>query len=191
MARKLWMGALILAGSLNLATAAERTLALNPAATHVTFTLGSTLHTVHGTMHLLEGVIVFDDETGTASGQVVIDATSAETGNKKRDKKMHGEVLESDAFPTIVFTPNGVERRLVNAGSGPLTLVGSVSVHGSDHPVRLDATVNRDGDAVTADFDLPIPFVEWGMEDPSVFVFRTDKDVLVHVELEGMLEVAN
>lgn len=189
MTRILLIGGLILAGWLNPAGAAERTLTLDPAATDVSFILESSLHAVHGTMALDEGVIVFDDEAGTASGRVVINAVSAETGKKKRDKKLHRRVLETETYPEIVFVPSGIEHRLVDEGSGPIVLTGTVTVHGSDHPVRLEATVNRDGDSVTAAFDLPIPFVEWGMHDPSVFVFRTEKVVLVHVDVDGTLEV--
>jgi len=59
--------------------AAEQRLELDLEATAVTFTLGSTMHTVEGIMHLSEGVIVFDLDNGEASGRVVFDATKTET----------------------------------------------------------------------------------------------------------------
>ena len=189
MARAFLICGIILNWMLSPAHAVEQTLSLDPAATKISFTLGSTLHTVHGTLQLDEGTIVFDDELGTASGGVVIDAASAETGNRKRDKKMHHKVLASETHPLIVFTPQKMQHRLVDDGSGRILLGGTVSVHGVEHAVDLDATVSRRGQRITASFDLPVPFVEWGMEDPSVFVFRTDKEVLVHVDLQGTLEV--
>ena len=114
--------------------AAEQRLELDLDTTAVTFTLGSTLHTVDGIMHLKEGTVLFDLESGEASGQVVFNAILTETGNRKRDKKMHAKVLESDTFPVIVFTPEAIEGALTESGGSDLTLRGTVSMHGSDHP---------------------------------------------------------
>ena len=172
------------------ALAAEQVLRLDPGTTTVTFSLGSTLHTVHGELALDEGAIVFDQETGKASGRVVIDAASALTGNKKRDKKMHTKVLESEEFPEIVFTPQEVQGRLVASGSGPITLDGTIILHGEEHPISIRAEVARQGDQLTATFEVPVPFVEWGLQDPSVFLLRTDKVVVVEVAARGTLEEA-
>jgi len=167
--------------------AAEQILELDLDTTAVTFTLGSTLHTVDGVLHLKEGRIVFDLDSGAASGRVVFDATLTETGNKKRDKKMHAKVLESGDFPDIVFTPETIEGTLNETGDSNLTLGGTVSIHGSDHPVTLKATVERKGGTISATSALTIPFVEWGMEDPSAFIFRADKQVEVSLRVQGIL----
>ena len=167
--------------------AAEQRLKLDLEATAVTFTLGSTMHTVDGIMHLSEGTIIFDLENGEASGRVVFDATMTETGNKKRDKKMHKKVLESVAFPEIVFMPEAIEGALAENGASELTLRGTVSIHGSEHPVALKARVEREGKKISATSALTIPFVKWGMHDPSFFVLRTDKAVEVSLQIHGIL----
>jgi polyisoprenoid-binding protein YceI len=181
---------LVLGGVVSPALAAEQVLRLDPDATMVTFSLGSTLHTVHGELVLEEGVIVFDDETGKASGRVIIDATSAKTGNQKRDKKMHNKVLDSGTFPEIVFSPKNIEGRLVVSGSGPIILSGTVTLHGEKHPISIHAEVAWQSNQLTAIFEVPVPFVEWGLQDPSVFLLRTDKTVVVEVTARGTLEEA-
>ena len=181
---------LVLGGVVSPALAAEQVLRLDPDATMVTFSLGSTLHTVHGELALEEGVIVFDDETGKASGRVVIDATSAKTGNQKRDKKMHNKVLDTGSFPEIVFSPENIEGRLAVSGSGPVILAGTVTLHGEKHPISIHAEVARQSNQLTATFEVPVPFVEWGLQDPSVFLLRTDKTVVVEVTARGTLEEA-
>lgn len=168
--------------------AAEQRLELDLDSTAVTFTLGSTMHTVEGIMHLSEGTILFDLENGSASGRVVFNATLTETGNAKRDKKMHKKVLESNAFPEIIFTPETIEGALTENGSNDLTLRGTVSIHGSKHQVTLKAQVTREGQEISAASALTIPFVDWGMHDPSVFVFRTDKSVEVSLQIHGTLD---
>src|SRR5437868_10582485 len=87
--------AIVSALALPLSLAAqERMVALDPAKTTVQFTLGDILHTVHGRFQLKQGSIVFDPSTGKASGTVVVDANSGDSGSSKRDKKMKRDILE-------------------------------------------------------------------------------------------------
>src|SRR5689334_20646410 len=87
----------------------ETALDLDPAQTHVEFTLGAVLHTVHGTFQLKRAALRYDLATGKASGEIVIDARSGQTGNDSRDKKMHKSILESERYPEIVFLPDRVD----------------------------------------------------------------------------------
>ena len=167
------------------ATAAERVVALDPVASRVTFILGTTFHEVHGTMALTAGVIRFDPGTGAASGTITVDARRTETGNKKRDKTMHEDVLESERFPTIGFRVVRIEGRLVDPGRSELKLVGVMSLHGADHPMTLQATVESANGRVSGTLRFPIPYVEWGLRDPSFLVARTKKIVEVTVHAEG------
>lgn len=187
MVKRLSLIALALVASTFPLEAAKQVLELDLDTTTVTFTLGSTLHTVDGIMHLKEGTIVFDLDSGEASGRVVFDAKLTETGNKKRDKKMHEKVLESGDFPEIVFTPETIEGALNESGGSDLTLGGTVSIHGSDHPGSLKARIEREGSLISATSALTIPYVERGMDDPSAFVFRADKKVEVSLQAHGIL----
>ena len=85
--------------------AQDMTLELDPAHTQIEFTLGATLHTVHGAFALKSGTIRFDPSTGLVSGLVVVDAQSGDSGNKGRDRKMHKEILESQRYPEVTFSP--------------------------------------------------------------------------------------
>jgi polyisoprenoid-binding protein YceI len=169
------------------ALAQARELTLDPAASEISFTLGTTLHEVHGTIHLKSGAIRFDPSTGEASGEIVVDARGADTGNEKRDAKMHGRILESERYPLIVFRPSRVDGSFVAPGHSALRLAGSMTLHGTDHPMTLPVAVDTEGERVRAVSTFQIPYVEWGMEDPSVFIIRADKIVDVRVQVEGRL----
>ena len=91
------------------------------------------LHTVHGTFKLKSGSIVFDPRTGDASGEIVVDAKSGESGNHTRDGKMQKEVLESARFPEIVFFPKHVSGSVPAQGSSTLQVQGVFRIHGGDH----------------------------------------------------------
>lgn len=167
------------------AGAAERAVVLDPARSEVTFTLGTTFHEVHGTMALREGTIRFDPAAGTASGTITVDAASAETGNGRRDRTMHADVLESERFPTIVFRLERIEGTFVETGTSEVRLVGVLTLHGDDHPLTLTASVDSDASGVRGELHLPVPYVEWGLHDPSFFVARTEKSVDVTVRVAG------
>ena len=65
---------------------------LDPAQTKIEWTLGATMHTVHGTFRLKSGSITFDAKSGDASGELIVAAASGATDNASRDKKMQKDV---------------------------------------------------------------------------------------------------
>ena len=168
--------------------AAERTLTLDPAHTKITFELKATAHTVEGTFALHKGEVRFDPAGGAASGAIEIDLKAGQTGNARRDRKMHAEVLETEKWPLAVLHPERLQGAVADAGASDVKIVGKLSFHGADHPLELPVHVTRDGSHVTVALDLVIPYVEWGLEDPSVFVLRVGKTVAVHVEASGQID---
>jgi polyisoprenoid-binding protein YceI len=145
------------------------------------------MHTVEGFLPVREGEIRFDLATGHATGRVVLDARAATTDNKRRDEKMHGEVIESGKFPEIVFVPSAARGSLDAAGSGTVSLDGTLSIHGAHQPFTVTAGVKMEGEKVTAEGSFKIPYVQWGMKDPSVFVLRVAKEFEVKIAAAGVL----
>jgi polyisoprenoid-binding protein YceI len=155
---------------------------LDPANTAIHWTLDTTVHTVHGTFKLKSGAIRIDPGSGTASGQIVIDATSGESGDSSRDSRMHSVVLESSKYPTITFRLTHVEGKVDLTAPGSLTVDGIMNLHGQDHPMQIAVTLNPKDSAVTSQSHFTIPFVAWGLKDPSVMLFRTEKVVTLDVD---------
>jgi polyisoprenoid-binding protein YceI len=163
------------------------TLKLDPEASSVTFTLGATLHTVEGSFAVREGSITFDPSGGDASGRVVVDLRSGDTGNDGRDEAMHDEVLESREHPRAVFTASAFEGSLPVSGTSNGTLKGTLDLHGSRHRVEIPVTLDLEGSRLTATGSLKVPYVQWGMEDPSKMMLRVDKHVDVVLRAVGTL----
>jgi len=161
---------------------------LDPAATQVRFTLSATLHTVHGTARLLKGSVTFDPARGSAGGDVVVDATSMATGNSMRDRRMHGEIMKSDQHPLVVFWPHHVTGQLAAAGSSRLTFEGEMSLLGKHHPLTLVLEIHPHGGEALATGTFSVPYVRWGVMDPSHFLLHVAKSVEVTVEAVGHLE---
>lgn len=169
------------------ALAQELVVRFEPAQTKVTFTLEDPLHTVHGAFKLTHGEVHFNRESGVASGALIIDAKSGESGSTGRDKKMHKEVIESDRFPEITFVPQKIIGSVPAEGAAEVQVAGIFRIHGADHPLTLAVPlqISRNNLKATTSFD--VPYVEWGMKDPSVFMLRVKKSVRIVIEATGQI----
>jgi polyisoprenoid-binding protein YceI len=170
------------------AHAEQRTLILDPKASKVSFTLDGTGHDIEGTMALKSGRIAFDSATGAASGEIVLDLKSADTGNNSRDRDMHDDVLETRQYPVAVFRAEKLRGTVTATGPSQVTLDGTLSFHGGQHKMSLPAKVEVQNGRVKAETQLQIPYVEWGLHDPSVMMLRVGKVVDVKVHAVGRLE---
>jgi polyisoprenoid-binding protein YceI len=125
----------------------ELVLIVDPAQSKAHWTLGSTLHTVHGTFALNSGTIRLDQATGKAGGEIVVEAASGESGNNGRDKKMHKEIIESAKYNAISFRPDRVDGTVPSQGSANAQIHGTFSLHGGDHeltvPFQAELTFNH------------------------------------------------
>lgn len=189
--------AFVLAGSVTCAYSAnvqtqaaigQVTLKLDPAKSSVHWTLGSTLHTVHGTFNLKSGTIQFDPANGTASGEFVAFATSGESGNEGRDKKMHKEILESARFPDIVFRPTKIEGTVVLQGSSDVQLHGTFLLHGSEHEITVAVHAELNGSMWKGTARFSIPYVAWGLKSPNTFLLKADPEVEIELDLKGSVQ---
>ena len=158
---------------------------LDASNTRVTFALGATFHTVHGTARVSRGEITFDSQTAAISGQVVIDARSADTQNEKRDAEMRDEVLETGKYPDIVLTAHRVEGRFNPSGESDVRVAGSMEIHGGRHDVVVPVHLRAGAGKLAASARFTIPYVAWGMKDPSVAFLRVKKEVEVTFDFEG------
>lgn len=169
------------------AIGAPRALVLDASRSSISFTLDATAHTVEGTFAPPSGRLLFDDETGAASGSVVVDLTSGRTGSERRDRKMHGDVLETSTYPSAAFRAQRITGAVARVGASEIAIAGVLEFHGSEHPVTVPVTVHVAGENVSAEAELSIPYVAWGLEDPSFLFLRVAKEVAVHLKVEGVL----
>jgi polyisoprenoid-binding protein YceI len=166
------------------------TLRLDPAQTEVRFEVEATGHDVEGAFAVQSGEIRFDPATGSASGEIRVDATSAETGNGSRDETMHQEVLESDTYPLFVFHAQRITGELAREGKSQVELHGQLDVHGGTHPITVPTTVEIDGNHLKASATFPVPYVEWGMKRPGFLFLKVAPVVTVSVDAKGSLQEA-
>jgi polyisoprenoid-binding protein YceI len=162
-------------------------LAVDPALSKVHWTLGSTLHTVHGTFAVKSGSINVDAVTGKAWGEIVVDASSGESGNDGRDKKMHKEIIESGKYPSISFRPDRVDGSLASSGAVKAQIHGTFSLHGAEHELTVPFAAELVADRWKGNAKFTAPYIDWGLKSPSNFFLKADPTVDVELELAGMV----
>ncbi len=165
--------------------AEETNLVFAPAQAGIHWTLNTVLHTVHGTFRLKEGSIRFDRATGKASGEIVIDALSGESGSSSRDSRMHSSILESKFYPRIVFRPDHVSGQIPAQGAGRLEVHGAFELHGKSHDFTLPVEVQVDAAQIAVKSQFLVPYIQWGLKNPSTFILRVDDRVLVDLTAAG------
>jgi polyisoprenoid-binding protein YceI len=165
----------------------EITLHLDPLRSKLQWTLGTTLHTVHGTFLLKSGAVKFDPASGRASGEFVADAASGESGNESRDKKMHREILDSGRYSEVVFRPDRIEGRVLEQGSSHVEVRGTFLLHGSLHELTVPVEAELDGKSWKGSARFSVPYLQWGLKSPNTFLLKADPAVEIQLELSGTL----
>jgi polyisoprenoid-binding protein YceI len=168
--------------------ASEIVLGIDPAKSKVHWTLGSTVHTVHGSFAFKKGTLQLNTSTGKARGEIIVDATSGNSGNDSRDKKMHKEVLESARYVEVVFRPDRVEGKITPQGTFTVQLHGLLGLHGSEHELTVPVQAELAGDHWTGSAKFNVPFIDWGLKNPGNFFLKVDHAVQIELELKGSLQ---
>lgn len=166
-------------------SAQELVLECDPTQTAADFTLGDALHTVKGSFALKQGEIRFDPSSGKIGGEIVFDATSGNSGNKRRDHKMHQDVLESTQFPEIGFRPDRVDGPVSASGTSSVQVHGMFRIHGAEHEITVPAEVNLSPDHWTVTTHFAVPYAKWGMKNPSVLFLRVGDSVDIAFHAAG------
>jgi polyisoprenoid-binding protein YceI len=166
------------------AGAQDRAFQLDPAQSSVQFTLGDVLHTVHGTFKVKQGNLQIEP-TGKMAGEIVVDATSGQSGSGMRDRKMNKEVLESGRYPEIIFRPDRIDGKVSGEGKSSVMVHGIFSIHGAEREITVPAQVEMAADHWRAKVHFTIPYAKWGMKNPSTLFLRVSDTVEIDLAAAG------
>jgi polyisoprenoid-binding protein YceI len=162
--------------------------AVDAKASEVAFSLGDVLHSVHGVFLLKSGAVEFDPGTGKMSGSIVVAAGSGKSGGEARDKRMAKDILDAPHFADVTFEPQRYDGALSLVGDSTIQVAGIFTLHGTPHELTLPMKVHIEGAQCTAKGRFAVPYVKWGLKDPSTFVLRVSKEVEIDLTLTGTLQ---
>jgi polyisoprenoid-binding protein YceI len=169
------------------ALAQHQTFVINPDASEVKMTLKTTHELVHGTFHLQSGSIEFDRSNPKMSGSVVVLAGSGKTGNGSRDKKMNNDILEVEQHSTVSFEPKSYAGAIAPSGDSTIQVTGIFTLLGAPHEITIPIVVHLEGTTAAAKAHFVVPYIQWGLKDPSFLFWKADKDVAIDLNLVGSI----
>ena len=169
------------------ALAQHQTFVVNPDASEVKITLKTTHELVNGTFHVQSGSIEFDPGTPKMSGSVVVLAGSGKTGNGSRDKKMNKDILEVEQHATVSFEPKSYAGTIAPSGDSTIQATGTFTLLGAPHEITIPILVHMDGATASAKAHFIVPYVQWGLKNPSFMFWKADNDVAIDLSLTGQL----
>jgi polyisoprenoid-binding protein YceI len=173
------------------AFAQHQTFVVNPDSSKVAFALGGNTHHVDGSFHVQSGSIDFDRGAQTISGAVVVAAGSGNSGDQGRDKKMNTDVLDVAHFAELSFVPKSYQGTIAANGDSSIQVTGVFTLHGTPHDLTVPMQIHIEGTALTAKTHFTVPYVQWGLKDPSIFILKVAKVVDIDLTLEGRLSSFN
>ena len=166
-------------------------LSIDPQQSKVHYSVDSTLHTVHGTFNVKSGTMSFDPASGKASGEVVVYATSGDSGNHSRDERMHKEILETTKYPDATFRPTQVDGAVSLAGASDVKVRGIINLHGQDHEIVALVHAELAAGAWKGSAKFDVPYIQWGIKNPSNWMLKVKPVVNVELEMAGTVKAAN
>ena len=167
--------------------AQHQIFAVNPDASEVKMTLNTTHEVVSGIFHIQSGSIEFDRSAPKISGLVAVLAGSGKTGNDSRDKKMNKDILKADQYTTVSFAPNTYTGTIAPSGDSTIQVSGVFTLLGNPHDLTIPMQLHRDGSKATARAQFVIPYVQWGLKNPSFLIWKADNDVAMDLNLVGQV----
>jgi polyisoprenoid-binding protein YceI len=169
------------------ALAQHQTFVVNPESSEVKITLKTTHELVNGAFHVESGSIEFDHSTSKMAGSVVVLAGSGKTGNDNRDKKMNKDILKVEQYATVSFEPKNYTGAIALSGDSNLQVAGVFTLLGTPHEITIPMLVHIEGTAATAKAHFVVPYVQWGVKNPSFLIWKAEDDVAIDLLVAGRL----
>lgn len=170
-----------------IAVAQHQTFTVNSDASEVKMTLNTTHEVVNGTFHIQSGSIEFDRSNSKMSGSVVVLAGSGKTGNDSRDKRMKSAILKVDQYTTVSFAPETYSGTIAPSGDSTIQVSGVFTLVGNPHDLTIPMQIHMDGSKATATAQFVIPYVQWGLKNPSFMFWQAENDVTIDLHLVGQI----
>jgi len=98
---------------------------------------------------------------------------------------MTNDEMKAQTYSTVTFAPAKFSGQVKDSGDSTGQVDGNFTLIGQAHPITVPMTVHMEGDHFTASGSFAVPFVSWGMKDPSFMFMKVEKEVKVQLKLTG------
>ena len=158
---------------------------IDPQASEASYHVGETLFRDNqfkvavGVTHGIQGDIYVDRAHPDQSriGPITINVNQFTSDSRHRDEAIRGRWLESDKYPTAVFTPASIEglpKTYVAGQTVRVRITGNLTVHDVTKPTVFAGTLKLTGDTLTGAMESTVLMRDFGFDPPSIMMLRTE-----------------
>ena len=163
--------------------AQHQNFAVNSNSSEVKIRLNTTHEVVNGTFHVQSGSIDFDRTASRISGMVIVGTGTGKTGNDSRDKKMKKDILKTEQFAAVSFAPKAYTGAIAASGDSNIQVTGVFTLLGTPHELTIPMRIRIEGPKATVQGDFVVPYVQWGLKNPSFLFWKAENDVRIDLNL--------
>jgi|SRR5579862_6034981 len=199
--KPLTLGALVVLAVSSLSTASAQTekftvgnAAGMKASQEFTFDSVADFENFTGQTHKVTGSITINPKAGTASGRILVDIASIDTGMAARDEHLRSEQWFNTArFPNAVFETTSVKRK----SGDTFEVAGRLMLHGVTRTIKTEATARYmkaseatrkamfKGDVLNVKTSFKFRLADYGVTIPSIAKGKVGETITVRLNLFG------
>ncbi len=141
--------------------------------------------TAVGRSNEIEGLLTIEGTTATEV-DVTVQVENITSDDPRRDSQFQGRIMNADEFPTAEFRitePIDFGRIPVGDEQITATATGELTLRGVTNPVTFDVTAQTTGGRIGVLGSIPVVFEDYGIENPSFGVVKTEDNGLVEFVL--------
>jgi polyisoprenoid-binding protein YceI len=127
-----------------------------------------------GRTNAVTGSVVIDGTTVTAA-DVVVDVTTLDSDEDRRDNRIRSMGLETDTFGTATFSLTSP----IELGAGDtvsVSAIGDLTIHGVTKSVTIPLDAKRSGATLEVVGSIEFPMADFDIDPPSIGGFVTVED---------------
>jgi polyisoprenoid-binding protein YceI len=98
---------------------------------------------------------------------------------------MHKEILQTQKYPDAIFRPQQIEGKVAREGVSDVKLHGVMLLHGTEHEMEAVVHAEVAGDHWKGTAKFEVPYVAWGIKDPSNWLLKVKPVVNIELEMAG------
>jgi polyisoprenoid-binding protein YceI len=132
-----------------------------------------------GVTHGIQGDIYVDRSRPDQSriGPITINVNQLTSDSRHRDDAIRGRWLESDKYPTAVFTATSIEglpKTYVAGAAIRVRISGNLTVHNVTKPTVFTGTLKLSVDTLTGTMETTVLMRDFGFDPPSIMMLQTE-----------------
>jgi hypothetical protein len=100
---------------------------------------------------------------------------------------MNKDILKVEQYANVSFEPKTYTGAIALSGDSNIQVTGIFTLLGTPHEITIPILVHLEGATAMAKAHFIMPYVQWGVKNPSFLIWKADDDVAIDLTLAGRL----